>query len=310
MKTVRIAVASSFTTTSKLQPALNSFRLLRCDGFASPSTPIAVVVSAVPFLLFLVVYGANETLRILPTYSTVLGDPSIRIFDVAAWEMTFFQSPPNELVSSVHCLPLDFLAAVPYLGHYVLPVAYPALVGVSGHPGSARRFYHLVGGTVWTLYAVWYLVPTAPPWYRDVVAGAPAAARPAATVARRRDVLREGAAFARVDRALGVRFFRSLFARNPVPFAAFPSGHVAWPLCVVMSLPPTWRRGPFVAYSLLMVWATMYSRHHYISDAAAAAVVVVAVARTSVWIGAMLTTKKSANATQITAVVHRPIWLP
>ena len=100
---------------------------------------------------------------------------------------------------------------------------------------------------------------------------------PAATVVVPRR-LNEGPAFARVDSLTGGQFFRTMFAINPVPYAAFPSGHVAWPMCVYLTQP--WaNRWPFVAYVTLVSWATMYSGHHYLSDVVASVAITLAINR-------------------------------
>jgi len=154
---------------------------------------------------------------------------------------------------------------------------------------------------MWIQYFIWYHLPTAPPWSYsdDVTALQPAAAAAASDVmsvslqlltedtrtlcssATSSSVLashidlshREGAAFARVDAFVGVSFFFRMFSGNPVPFAAFPSGHVAWPTCMLMTAPPGGRLR-FTAYVLLVTWATLYTSHHYPLDALAAVGVV------------------------------------
>ncbi len=94
-----------------------------------------------------------------------------------------------------------------------------------------------------------------------------------------RRLCREGAVFARVDHMFGFSMFHQMFARNPVPFAAFPSGHVAWPTCLVLNLPVSkWKRLTMGGgYIMLVAWATMYTSHHYFADVVGAISVVQAV---------------------------------
>lgn len=68
-----------------------------------------------------------------------------------------------------------------------------------------------------------------------------------------------------------------MFAGNPVPFASFPSGHVVWPTCLLVTGAPGGRL--FAAYVLWVAWATLYSCHHYLLDAISAVVIVYALRR-------------------------------
>jgi membrane-associated phospholipid phosphatase len=180
----------------------------------------------------------------------------------------------------------DLLSALPYLVHYVIPVAFPLFLYVTAGPSRRchriGRFYWLLGWSMWAHYLVWFLLPTAPPWVADNVA-----------IYRRLNSTvtpppidrqpREGCAFSRVDRLTGLPLFRTIFAGNPVPFASFPSGHVAWPTCVLvtqMLCGCSVRRKVLLAiYVVWVAWATMYSCHHHLSDILAAVVVVVLVDR-------------------------------
>jgi len=275
---------------------------------------ILLLISEVPFLLFLVAYGTNEFLRILPTFDDAV-DCHVFLHDVIAWErlaLSPLLTPPlgkplNLIVSSANCTALDILAAVPYLVHYTLPVVCPfVLIVVFRRADRACRFNALLGVTMWMFYIIWYFLPTAPPWYRidlalteisnggyegqtevssSLVSGgdllSTTVQSPASlTASRRQNLIREGAAFARLDRLFDVTVFQSLFAGNPVPFGAFPSGHVAWPTCFVISVPATrigwYRRLIFGGgYVSLVAWATIYSSHHYVADVVVAVFIVI-----------------------------------
>jgi len=164
---------------------------------------------------------------------------------------------------------------------------------------------------MWAHYAIWYLLPTAPPWayltrHSHIQVDAqlqtssdliqPGALQallkgsdPTNTddlpgnnlsdmplVGTRINLLhREGAAFARVDALTGHSFFYKMFDGNPVPFGAFPSGHVTWPMCILLTAPPG-GRSRFSLYVLLVVWATLYTSHHYLLDVIGAICVTVA----------------------------------
>src|ERR1051325_10395082 len=101
---------------------------------------------------------------------------------------------------------------------------------------------------MWGHYVIWYLLPTAPPWAYAYISNQPMPSyhikvdtvvlRAGGSIHEQQLLIqpkptvdlshREGAAFARVDAITGYRFFYNMFVGNPVPFAAFPSGHVAW----------------------------------------------------------------------------------
>ena len=57
-----------------------------------------------------------------------------------------------------------------------------------------------------------------------------------------------------------------------MPFAAFPSGHVTWPTCMLL-IGSQGERSRLAGYVLLVAWATLYSSHHYLFDALAAILV-------------------------------------
>ena len=92
---------------------------------------------------------------------------------------------------------------------------------------------------------------------------------------------KEGCAFARLDKILGLPFFFNMFSSNPVPFGSFPSGHVSWPMCIFLTLPPGGRL--FGIYVGWVAWATLYSCHHYLSDAIAAIFLTAGVKKFLVW---------------------------
>lgn len=241
--------------------------------------------SALPFLAFLMVYGVNGRLAVLPRADDVSRD---RLTNISGLERRLFGGVmPGELVAGLSNPVLDLLAAVPYLVHYALPVAFPLFWLATERLGAAfqrsARFYWLLGWTMWAHYVIWFALPTAPPlvvghWHAPHLNATAAAAAPAGA-----SPPREGCAFARVDRLTGVPLFRTMFANNPVPYASFPSGHVAWPsVALVASVADRCsrrRRAILAAYVAWVGWATLYSCHHYLLDAVVAFAVVCAVHR-------------------------------
>ena len=227
-----------------------------------------IIRSGIPYLIFLTLYGSNSRLGVLPRYQDI---DCVRIYNVSAMEYAVLRFSPHKLISSHHNIVLDFLSTVPYLLHYILPVAYPLFIFWRHRStDDIQRFYWLLGFQLWIQYCIWYFFPTAPPWFYDNqqrYASMDAARVPALALQHK-----EGCAFRRVDHVIGVRFFFNLFGGNPVPFGAFPSGHVAWPLTILAIRAPGGRL--FVAYVFWMAWATMYTCHHYLSDVIGAVVLV------------------------------------
>ncbi|KAK2162394.1 hypothetical protein LSH36_99g00015 [Paralvinella palmiformis] len=228
---------------------------------------VDVIKSAIPYLAFLAIYGINPHVHILPRFEDV---NCIHLYNVSAFEYTILHCQVHELVSSLHNVVLDFLSAVPYLMHYALPVIYPAFLYFTGRLELISRFYWLMGITMWVMFIIWKFLPTAPPWMYDNMEQY---AKSGTTAPPLHLMHREGCAFARLDRLTGLKFFFNMFGGNPVPFASFPSGHVAWPMCIYVTSAPGGRI--FAIYVLWVAWATLYSCHHYLSDAVVAALMVV-----------------------------------
>jgi membrane-associated phospholipid phosphatase len=123
---------------------------------------------------------------------------------------------------------------------------------------------------MWVMFIVWKFFPTAPPWMYDNLEQY---AKSGTTPPPLHLMHREGCAFSRLDRLTGIPFFFNMFGGNPVPFASFPSGHVAWPMCIYVTAAPGGRF--FTIYVLWVGWATLYSCHHYLSDAIVAVIMVI-----------------------------------
>ena len=227
-------------------------------------------MSVIPYISFLITYGANVYVRILPVSDDL---SSVRLYNVSYWESLVIPFSVHKWISSRHYTLFDFLSAVPYLAHYCIPVLFPLFLYLSDRLDSVSRFYRLLGLSCWAQYVIWYLLPTYPPWsYATEPTSAPVQTtlELAASVVQLPEVGKsmlldhmEGQAFSRLDQIMNIKFFHSMFAGNPVPFAAFPSGHVAWSMCMLLVLPNESRRVMFV-YVCWVTWAVLYSGHHYL----------------------------------------------
>jgi len=121
----------------------------------------AVGRSALPFVAFLFDYGINDRLGVLPSDAAVRD----RLTNISGLERRLFGGAmPGELVARLSNPALDFLAAVPYLVHYLVPVVFPLFWLATERLGvacqRAARFYWLLGWTMWVLYVIWFALPT------------------------------------------------------------------------------------------------------------------------------------------------------
>ncbi len=162
---------------------------------------------------------------------------------------------------AVHHWPaVDLLAAVPYLIFIYLAFIYAAYLYFVDRP--RMRFY------LWSLalanyiaYAMWLIVPAAPPWYiRTYGCAIDMAALPSA------------AGLVRVDHLLGIRYFHDFYSRASSVFGAMPSMHCAYPMIGLLTAWKSigWKTRPLhLIYALWMFFAAIYLGHHWVLDALA-----------------------------------------
>ena len=175
-------------------------------------------------------------------------------------EATLFHCLPHRVVSYYSHPALDFLAAVPYLVHFVLPFLF--LFYLTIHRYRRRFVYSYIWCAGWVnlvAVLVQLLFPTAPPWFMDSAVFDGIDGRLIGS-------LPNEAGFQRLDAFVGFPFFHNLYAQSPVKFGAFPSLHVAWPVVVLVNHP--WFGMKFAAAHVAWItWAALYSNHHYAVDA-------------------------------------------
>jgi membrane-associated phospholipid phosphatase len=161
-----------------------------------------------------------------------------------------------------HATPaLDTLFAIPYGTFLAASLGFAAYL--------YKRDVHRMSRFGWSFFwcnlagfITYHLYPAAPPWYYhhygcQVFLDAPAF---------------EGHALARVDDALGLPYFRSMYGRSSDVFGAMPSLHVAYPLLIVLEGYGVF--GPLglfasVVFALLMAVGAVYLDHHWVLDVVA-----------------------------------------
>jgi membrane-associated phospholipid phosphatase len=117
----------------------------------------------------------------------------------------------------------------------------------------------------------YFLYPAAPPWYVEAYGLGPA----------QLDALPSAAGSARFDELLGITYFKEFYSRSANVFGAMPSLHAAYPLFAVLFAWFIGRRKVFfiltLAFALLVDFAAIYLRHHYILDVLVGTIIAVGI---------------------------------
>jgi inositol phosphorylceramide synthase catalytic subunit len=110
-------------------------------------------------------------------------------------------------------------------------------------------------------WCVWFVYPTAPPWYVDQYGTGPAVL----------DVISSPAGLSRVDAWLGLPIATTFYSKSANVFGAVPSLHVAYATMVAWVTAPIrgWARWMAIAFALSMAFSAVYLRHHYVLDVVA-----------------------------------------
>lgn len=222
----------------------------------------------------LLISSLNRHLHIQPQIADVDRVYITTITDVEKRLLGFL---PHKVISNTHFLLLDFLASIPYVIHYTLPVMVPVFLLLRRRPGLILDFYWLLGWVVWLSYCIQWVFPHAPPWFQDTLEQHQSLSTNSKLSEADVKIIQnniEGCAFKRLDKFLGSTFFHNLYSGNPLTYGAFPSGHVEWPtIFYVTGGAPAGKW--FLLYIVWITWATMYTCHHYLSDALGAIVCVI-----------------------------------
>ncbi|MGC4070046.1 MAG: phosphatase PAP2 family protein [Polyangiaceae bacterium] len=164
---------------------------------------------------------------------------------------------PGEWLARWHNPTLDLLFAFPYFIFAYFVFIYSAYLYFFDRP-RMRTYLWSFAFANFAAFIIWLALPVAPPWYVhqhgcmvDVLASPSAAG------------------LLRVDAALGISYFKTLYGNSAYVFGAMPSMHCAFPMLGLLSAWPhiTWKTKPIhIAYVLLMFVASTYLDHHYLVD--------------------------------------------
>lgn len=248
----------------------------------------------VPALATLLAYATDKTKRffldVVPYLAVAFGYDLVRYARAAVltpervWgcglrelELSLFSAAPGVTFQdyfAVHHHPaFDLLFSVPYAIFVYVAIGYAAYLFFV----DRRRMRHYLWAFMianFISFALWLIVPAAPPWYlRSAGCTIDLTAQPSA------------AALLRVDALLGVDYFARFYSRAASVFGAIPSMHCAYPVLGLLTAwkATTWRTRPIhLLYAVVMFCAAVYLDHHWILDALAGwlvAVIAVVAAR-------------------------------
>lgn len=145
---------------------------------------------------------------VLRVISTAIGlGPIIKPnMETLPWlERSIFFCLPHRELGQYASIPLDILAAIPYLVHFLLPVIFAVYLGLT----KRRRryvfpFLWCAGWVNFLAVIIQLCCPMAPPWFADT-----------AVFDETGRLLRSAnneAGFERLDRLIGSRFFHNIYA--------------------------------------------------------------------------------------------------
>jgi hypothetical protein len=164
---------------------------------------------------------------------------------------------PNEYWLTHSNAFLDAIAGIFYLCWVPVPLAFAGFLFFKNkklflHFSLTFLLVNLIG------FAIYYIYPTAPPWYVQLHGFSFEAGTPGNT-----------AGLEKFDRFFHVHTFSSLYAKSSNVFAAMPSLHASYPLIVLYY---GWKNrlgliNLFFAMVMAGIWfSAIYTSHHYILD--------------------------------------------
>ncbi|MDE1192423.1 MAG: phosphatase PAP2 family protein [Arachidicoccus sp.] len=168
----------------------------------------------------------------------------------------------NEYFWQHHCTVADIFAGFFYLCWMPVPILFGVYLFYTnkrkGYINFALTFLwvNLIG------FVIYYLCPSAPPWYIELHGFAFNAHTPGNT-----------AGLGRFDNYFHVHIFQGLYAQSSNVFAAMPSLHASYPTIVLyhaIKNRQRWYALVFFCIVMLGIWSTaVYANHHYLLDVVA-----------------------------------------
>lgn len=177
-------------------------------------------------------------------------------------ELSLFRVAPDvtigEFIARHHTPALDLFFAVPYTV-FVYVAAGTAIYLYWRDIAQMRRYVLSFAIANFLAFALWLIIPSAPPWYvhtHGCAVDLAAHANPAG--------------LARVDALLNIHYFQNFYGKAASVFGAMPSMHCAYPMIGLLVAFPTSKlraRALHVFYAGWMFVAALYLDHHWMLDA-------------------------------------------
>ena len=234
-----------------------------------------ILAVVVPILGYAGARGARFLRDVFPWLFVIASYDTVR-YARAAWvhekavigcglrsaELKWFSVSPGVTLQdwfvAHHRLWADLFFSIPYGVFVYFALAYASYLYFVDRPRMRRYLWAFAIANVMS-YAIWLLVPAAPPWYiRTHGCAIDMGALPS-----------EGAALARVDATLGITYFHAFYSRASSVFGAMPSMHCAYPMLGLLTAwrHAGWRTRPLhLFYVFWMAGAALYLDHHWLLD--------------------------------------------
>lgn len=209
------------------------------------------------FIIFWIIY---DSMRIYPNY--LFNDVHVlEPYEIELWLFGFYDEgrkiiPCEWFLSQTNDF-LSIFAGISYLLWVPGPMIYAYYLSRK-EPSKMVRFSYAFLLTNFVGFFVYYMYPAAPPWYHLNFGDATDF-----TIPGNEGLLSE------FDRIIGIPIFNGIYAKNANVFAAIPSLHASYPvisLFFAIKYKSKFFTGFFIALTIGVWFAAVYSQHHYIID--------------------------------------------
>jgi len=210
------------------------------------------LLNLVPLFMWLTVYISAAW---IPSATR----PRVAVFALPALDRLLVGGLPHRWLGD-HTHPvMDLLAAGPYMFHALLPAVFVPWLAFHTSREHTAAFCRAFGWMNLLAVSTQLALPTAPPWFHDQYVQIQQPHLPSYN--------QKGhpAGLMRVDTILGTSIFHNTYSQSPVVYGAFPSMHCGWPFILTLYYTGRWQ-SISIGYSILLAWAAMYLKHHYLTD--------------------------------------------
>lgn len=209
------------------------------------------------FLLYVIVF---DSLRVFPNYLY----NTVHIKDLYLTDKALFgvyegaQKLSLNEFARLHTHPvLDVLSGLFYVSWVPVPIFFATYLFFYNKSLCLHFLYGFVLCTFISVF-IYYLYPAAPPWYVadygfDLLI----------------NTRTHPAGLLNFDQITGIPLFTSMYSNGPMPFAAMPSKHAAFPLLCYLygrKLNSKWLNAAFFTCTAGIWLSAIYTSHHYVLD--------------------------------------------